>query len=183
MTNWCKFRGGHRDSQGSGALSLWGEAEETGPVQPADEMTLEDHQAACQYPWGGLLRRQRQGLYWGASRTMSDGGYEMNQERFWLDRPGGIPLWELLKHRTQLPREVVEPLFSGPARQLPKQPGLNSLSSLLWARSWTEGLLRSLPARKVLLTCSQRPKLEPLEGKLNKAFFSSPPEKCQSHLV
>ena len=153
------------------ALALWGEAEEMGLVQPGDKMALGECKAACQYLWGGLLRRQSQALYWGASRTMSDGGRELNQERFWLDTPGGMPLWGLFKHWTRLPREIVEPLLSGPARQWPEQPGLNSLSSLLWARSWTEGLLRSLPARKVLPTCSQRPKLVPLEGKLNKTFF------------
>ncbi|KAK4826491.1 hypothetical protein QYF61_009564 [Mycteria americana] len=51
-----------------------------GPVQPGDKMALGDHKATCQYLWGGLLRRQSQALYWGASRTTSDGGHELNQE-------------------------------------------------------------------------------------------------------
>lgn len=85
----------------------------------------------------------------------------------------GMPLWgttQTLDSAAQ--REAVGPLLSGPARQWPEQPGQNSLSSLLWAGGWTEGLLRSPPACKVLPTCSQRPKVEPLVlGKLNKTFF------------
>lgn len=65
-----------------------------------------------------------------------------------------MPQRGLSEHWTWLPREVVEPLLLGPARQWPKQRGLNSLSGPLERQV---GLLRALPARKVLPTCSQRP--------------------------
>lgn len=73
---------GRQGSQGAGAPALRGEAEEMGPVQPGDERALEDHKAARQCLWGGPLRRGSQALCRCASGTTSDGGRELNQERF-----------------------------------------------------------------------------------------------------